>query len=296
MRVTDSGRYDMFTANLNALKERIDNVQEMISSGKKVLHPSDDAVVISQSITIGADKDTNTQMKRNLDKLKMLGSTYETSITTMQDLLTRAKEIAVTMASDNMDASNRASASEEVKGIIEQLVTIGNTKVGNTYIFGGLKSDTAPFSLNSADYSVTWNGSSDVAEIFVDKGEKEKMGISGSTVFFSGGTSVFDVLKNFKVALDTNDTTGIKGAMDGLDQMLNLTETNTAYIGTYTGKIDSLIQSNSAKDLNLTTILSDMTDADVASLITEFNTLTNAYQSTVYALSKIQNLNILSYL
>ena len=44
-------------------------------------------------------------------------------------------------------------AAEELKEIIEHLVTLGNTKLTGTYIFGGKRANEAPFRLNK-DYSI----------------------------------------------------------------------------------------------------------------------------------------------
>jgi flagellar hook-associated protein 3 FlgL len=297
MRVGDRLKYDLFKSNLSSMKERLDKTQEMIASGKKVLSPSDDPVIAAKTLQLEAGQQLGEQFRRNLDRIKTMTGMYETSLTSVNDLLTRAKEIGLTQGSDTMDASDRKMASEEVKGIIEQLVALGNTKLGNTYVFGGTKSNTAPFVLNEADYSVTFQGSDEVPLVFVDRGETEKMGMSGKDVFYEdGGVDVFAVLQDLEVALETNDVDSIRGAMADIDDALALTETNIGYIGTYDGKIGTLIEGNEARTTKTTEIISDMSDVDIADLITEYNSLSNAYETMLYTMAKVQNLNILNFL
>jgi flagellar hook-associated protein 3 FlgL len=222
---------------------------------------------------------------------------YDSSITTIHGLLTRAKEIAVSQSSDTMNASTRRSSAEEIKGIIEHLITIGNTKIGNNYIFGGKKSDVTPFTLDSGDYSVTFQGSAEVSSVFIDKGEQEKMGISGYDIFYgSGSFSVFGTLKDLKEALETNNAGSIRSSLDSLNTALDMTENNVAYVGAYAGKIDTLLESQATKDLRYTEMLSELMDADMAQLVSDFNMLTNAYQTSLYSMSKLQEFNILNYL
>ncbi|MCX5807267.1 MAG: flagellar hook-associated protein FlgL [Proteobacteria bacterium] len=294
MRVTDKLRFDVFKNNLSSLKETLDKTQTRIASGKKILAPSDDPIAASAGVALEAEKNLNDRYKKNLEKLKTVGGFYDTSINSINDLLTRAKEISITQASDTMDASTRISANEEIKGIIEQLVTIGNTKVGNNYIFGGKKSNMKPFTID-ADYNVTFNGSSDVDSIYVDKGTKEDAGISGQSVFISD-TNVFTVLKNFSDALDGNDLTGIGEAIDNIDNSLEKTQTNLAHAGTYMARVENYIGYKETRDVDITESLSQMTDIDMTQAVTDFNTLSTAYEAMLYSMAKVQSLTILNYL
>ncbi|HNQ63734.1 MAG TPA: flagellar hook-associated protein FlgL [Syntrophorhabdaceae bacterium] len=294
MRVTDRIKFDAFKNNLALIKSNLDKTQNKIASGKKILVPSDDPVSSSVAVGFNAEKGLNAQYRRNIERLKTTGVFYETSINSVNNMLTRAKEIAIVQASDTVNAETRKSAGEEVKGIIERLVAIGNTKVGNHYIFGGKKSNNTPFSIDS-DYNVTFNGSNEVSSIFVDKGTKEDAGISGDKVFISD-TNIFNVLKNFKDALETNNKTGIRNALDGLDKSLEKTQTNLVHVGTYTARIENFIEYNESKNNNIIETLSQIMDVDVAQAVVDFNSLSNAYEAMIYTMTKIQNLSVLNYL
>jgi len=294
MRVTDKLRFDIFKNNLAALKEQLDKTQNIIASGKKIMAPSDDPVMASRSGELEAQKNQNDQFSRNLGQLKTLSSFYDTSLTKIEELLSRVKELTGSQSSDNMDASTRLTASEEVKGIIEQLVSIGNSKIGSTYIFGGQRANSVPFSLD-ADYNVTYSGTSDVSSVYVDNTTRENAGISGERVF-NADTDIFSSLKTFKEALETNDRSGIQSAMDDIDEALSATEDNLAYVGTYMRRIEDLLADNEVKSNNLTQTVSDMVETDITQAIADFNTLTTTYQGLLYSMARVQELSILNYL
>lgn len=294
MRVTDRLKYAILNKNLARIKQNIDVAQNKIASGKRIIAPSDDPVAASSGIGLEAEKNMNSQYTRNLEKLKTLGGFYDTSVTGIHELLTKAKEIAITQASSTMDATTRRSSAEEIKGIIEQLVTIGNTKVGSSYIFGGEKAGEIPFTLDG-DYNVTFNGTEDVSSIYIDKGTKEAAGISGYRVFISD-SNIFDGLKKLKDALEANDASGIGETLDDLEAALSKTQANISHVGTYVSKIENYIEYKDVRNLDIDESLSQMMDVDIAQVVTEFNALSNAYEAMLYSMAKIQNLSVLNYL
>lgn len=294
MRVTDRLKYAILNKNLARIKQNIDVAQNKIASGKRIIAPSDDPVAASSGIGLEAEKNMNSQYTRNLEKLKTLGGFYDTSVTGIHELLTKAKEIAITQASSTMDATTRRSSAEEIKGIIEQLVTIGNTKVGSSYIFGGEKAGEAPFTLDG-DYNVTFNGTEDVSSIYIDKGTKEAAGISGYRVFISD-SNIFDGLKKLKDALEANDASGIGETLDDLEAALSKTQANISHVGTYVSKIENYIEYKDVRNLDIDESLSQMMDVDIVQALTEFNALSNAYEAMLYSMAKIQNLSVLNYL
>ena len=109
---------------------------------------------------------------------------YDTCLSTVSSQLNGIKSLTINYGS--MDSRTADAASEQIKNVIEQLVTVANTKIGSTYIFGGEQADSAPFHLNS-DYSVTYNVSQqaeDASDVYVDKGQLASFGISGRQAFY----------------------------------------------------------------------------------------------------------------
>ncbi len=297
MRITDKLKYDTFKRNIADIQERMNKTTEMIAAQKRILKPSDDPVSATRVVQLQAQKNTDAQYARNLNRLKAMGSMYETSINTVSSVLTSAKQLAVTMSSDNMNASVRKAAAEDVKGMIEQLITVGNTKVGSAYIFGGNKSDAAPYTLNEADYSVTFQGTADVPQMIVSSGQKMNSSISGQKIFDTGGNAdIFAALKDLKEALENNDTSGIRESIDAIGGGVDLTANNLTYLGTYTARLDTLSATLESKTSDLDSAISELLDADTVSLYSEYTSLSTAYEAALAAMAKMQQLSVLNYL
>lgn len=232
MRVTHRSLFDSMTANLQTAQSGITKIQGMISSGKKVELPSDDPVIYTQVNLINAEKQVNAQLNRNLERLKTYSSMYESVFNDVNEFLTQAKQHALTYADDTMDPASRETGAKAIEGIIEQLVTLGNTKLGNTHLFGGTKANQAPFELNP-DYSVSYNvplRAREPLKAYVDRGELDSSGVSGQDIFYdrskvlytnpsnSYGGDTFTSASYYAYVIDSsNDTLYLNGAPVTLD-------------------------------------------------------------------------------
>ena len=239
MRIADRFKYDLFMYQFSTVKSNLDRVQEQIAKQKKVLRPSDDPVAYSISVDLRAESVLYEQLERNILRVTTFGRVYDTTFTTMKDLLTEAKGVAINHATGSMDEALRENATNQVESIIEQLVSLGNTVVGDTYVFGGKRSNVAPFRLNP-DYSVDFNvpeGSEGGNEIFVDRGSTAQYNISGKEAFYNRSKTIYENPANEYTGEASLNTTDLAFVVDDTNNTIyrNGTEEITLTQGTYTG-------------------------------------------------------------
>jgi len=247
VRITDRFKYDLFLYQFNSVKSSLDRVQEQIASQKKVNRPSDDPIAFSTYVSLNSESLLYEQLNRNIQRVTTFGKVYDTCFSTMGDLLAQAKEVAINHASGSMDDALRETAITQIEGIIEQLVTLGNTVVGDTYVFGGKQSTSAPFRLNP-DYSVDFlvaEGSESGNKIYVDRGSTAQYNISGKDAFYNRSKTVYALPVNpysgeatkytGEVSLNTTD---LKFVVDGSNNTISRNGNPTAITltqGVYTG-------------------------------------------------------------
>ena len=238
MRIADRFKYDLFMHQFSTVKGNLDRVQEQIAKQKRVLRPSDDPVAYSISVDLRAESVLYEQLERNILRVTTFGRVYDTTFSTMKDLLTEAKGIAINHATGSMDSALRENATNQVESIIEQLVSLGNTVVGDTYVFGGKRSNVAPFRLNP-DYSVDFNvpeGSEGGNEIFVDRGDTAQYNISGREAFYDRSKTVYANPMNGYTGEVSLNTTDLAFVVDATNNTIYRNGTAiTLTQGTYTG-------------------------------------------------------------
>jgi flagellin-like hook-associated protein FlgL len=196
MRISDSFRYMLFQENVSRVGQQLDDINRRISSQKNVNAPSDDPIKFATSVHYDAERSIGSQFSSNLLRLTILVGLYDTAFGSVGDQLANVTQMINTY--DTMDAGVREGAGEEINGIIEQLVTVGNTKLGNTYIFGGKQAASPPFQLNS-DYSVTFNidqYGEGATQIYLDESQTGKFGISGREAFYGSSKAAFGSVSN----------------------------------------------------------------------------------------------------
>ncbi|OPX99449.1 MAG: Flagellar hook-associated protein 3 [Syntrophorhabdus sp. PtaB.Bin047] len=196
MRISETMRYRLFQTCINKLGQQLTDIEKRISTQRSINSPSDNPLIFARSVEYDAELSMGTQYSDNLQRLKTLVGMYDSSLTSVDSQLATLGEMAAGF--DTADSSIRQAYVAELESIIEHLVTVGNSKLGNTYIYGGQQAESAPFRLNS-DYSVTYTVSSDgedATNIYVDNSQLGQYGVSGRDAFYSTTKIAFGDVSN----------------------------------------------------------------------------------------------------
>ncbi len=236
MRISDNMKYTVLQQGVNKVQQQLNKLQTELSTEKTVNTPSDDPIKFATSVAYDAELSASSQFSTNLQQLSTLSSMYGTCFDSMSsqltDLISQANNFGT------MDQGLQESASEVVKGIIEQLVTVANTKLGDTYIFGGQQAGSAPFQLNN-DYSVTNTTNvtaEDAMNIDIGKSETSQYGISGRAAFYGSSKIAYGSVGNTYTGDIYSNTSSFAYVIDATNNTINVGGTNmTLTSGVYTG-------------------------------------------------------------
>jgi len=146
MRVTNAVVFNTARLNIQRQQTRLLQAQEEAATGKRVRRPSDD---VPDARRILSARDTLAalgQFKRNRSTLDTLLKATDTSLQDVNNLLVRAKELAVQGANDTLTRADREFIAQEVAQLLEQAVQTGNTNVAGRHIFAGRQTSQPPFS------------------------------------------------------------------------------------------------------------------------------------------------------
>jgi flagellar hook-associated protein 3 FlgL len=413
MRVTNKLMADTVTGNLFKNIERFFKTQNIISSGKRINKPSDDPIGMGRVLDYRKTLCAIDQYNRNIAHGESWLNVTDSTLNTAGDLLIRAKELALSQANATAGAATRESVAEEVKNIYDNLLQLANTKLGDSYIFAGHKTDTPPFSRDD-DYNATYNGDTEVTEITCDvaaaaldgtyftlsspstdyyvwydfdgsstdplvagrtgievdiltgdtadvvaaktalaieavtglgaASDAEKVTVTnadagavvdavdfdtGFTLFetttqgtdghkgdiniivgenveidinangeelFLSEVNIFDVLKNLKVGLETNNSAAIFDQIGLLDDAYNQVLEVRAREGTKLNQLEATVNHWADFKLNITQILSDTEDADIIKAASDLASQETAYQVSLAASSRIIQPSLINFL
>jgi flagellar hook-associated protein 3 FlgL len=161
----------------------------------------------------------------------------------------------------------------------QELMAIANTRYGDKYLFGGTRTDSAPFDPTTGAFS----GNDQVVRVPVMDGVTPASNISGATAFTSaaGGRDIFADLDALATALSSNDENGIRAALtplqDGHAQLVRSQVDAGFGAERFRNALDVLMSTKSA----IAEQLSKEIEGDPATQLTELNLARTAYEQSI---------------
>jgi flagellar hook-associated protein 3 FlgL len=301
MRVSTQSLANQVQDNVQQAMRRLAAVQEQISSGKRINRLSDDPFGAARAVDLKSFQASLDQYKKNIDSALPFLNQTDSVLGDVDDILNRAREVAVAMANGAVSAQDRANAAAEVHQLLTQLVAVGNTKLENRYMFAGFVNGAAPFALAAG--VVTYTG--DAGEIFIqaDRSTNVAINLPGDKLFQGvgvvGGTDLFDTLADLETALNANDVAGVNGItaqIGRLDRGLNQALGFRAEIGARLGTLNTASAGLEIMNLRATETRSKIEDIDAIKVFADFALLQQAFQAALQASARAIQPSILDFL
>ncbi|HTP66844.1 MAG TPA: flagellar hook-associated protein FlgL [Geobacteraceae bacterium] len=294
MRVTENMTMNMVLASLQKQQDLVNNLQQQISTGQKINEPSDDPVSAQQSLDLKGLIATTDQYTRNIQTGTSWLSQMDSSMSEMNNVLVRAKELATQMSNGTYDAGQRQSAALEVTQLRDQMIALGNTQIAGKYVFGGYVSDQPPFDATTGSY----NGTEDDVNIQISQGSSMTINYSGGKLLrgSGGGTDVIGTLNDLVTALNNDDQSGVAATITGLDDSLQQIQAAQGDVGARENRLQTAGNVLSNTKDNLTKALSGKEDADYLQVMSDLSKQQTAYQATLAATAKFSQLSLLDYM
>lgn len=212
MRISTGQLYER---SINAVLENqgnLSDVQTQLSSGKKLLRPSDDPVGAAQVIRLTEEVDLIAQYKKNSNVLTNSLEQEETVLSSINTAVNRARVLMVQSGNGVLNSNDRKAIAIEMEQIRDQVFDLMNTRnAGGDYIFAGYQSESPAFELNQSatGNKYTFAGDSGASEIKIS-----------NTVTIQANNSGKDVFENVLARLNSTITSssGVTSASSSVTQ------------------------------------------------------------------------------
>lgn len=193
MRVTNNMMVNNLLRNLYKNYTKMDKSQQMLSSQKKFLRPSDDPIGVTRSLRLTTEILNMYQYKRNTEDSDSWLRSSEQAVNNMIAVMQRIRELTVQGSSDTYSPEDRKKIADEIAELKDQLISIGNTTYAGSYLFSGFKTDKA---LLKEDGTYDLDGGilsgGEIIEVNVGISDRIGMNILGQRIFGSMATTTYD--------------------------------------------------------------------------------------------------------
>lgn len=195
MRVSTS---QMSLIAMNSILEqqsKVARTQEQLSTGRRILSPSDDPSGTAALIGYQQSLDTVSQYQENIAAARQRLNREESALKSVGNILDRIRELALQANNSSLSNEDRRMIAVEVRQNLGEITTVANTMDANgEYIFAGYQGFTQPFSRSSSGNYV-YGGDSGQRFLQIGATQQVAVGDAGEDVFMKirTGNGTFSV-------------------------------------------------------------------------------------------------------
>ncbi|HUU91022.1 MAG TPA: flagellar hook-associated protein FlgL [Phycisphaerae bacterium] len=177
-------------AMLRQHAEQLAQLQETVASGARLRRASDAPVDAFRLLGLRTESRSLQTYGDNLTRVSDSLNVTSSVLSKMSETLTRVRELVTQGVSGTYSAANRKTIADEINSLLEQLVSLANTKHGGQRLFGGSHTGSAPYTTeyeNGRIVRVTYEGSRQAVMVPVAPGVEYSGVLVGDDIF--GGDS-----------------------------------------------------------------------------------------------------------
>lgn len=290
MRLATSQMFDRPTSMMATLSQQADKLQTQISTGKRVTAPSDDATAWQRLDTMKRADASDAAYSANIELAQGVLAQSDSALESVETQLQRAQELAIQAANGTLSAENRSSIQAELDVIIDELVSLANSRdVRGQPLFGGAGSEE-PYVKNS-DGSVSYVATGEASAVPIGEGNSVATSVSGDRAF----GDMFATLTALRDAVAAGDAPSDE-SLDGLQTATEQVSAARASVGARGIRLDFESERITDVGLDRADERSALESIDTSAAITELQKTLTILEAAQAAFTKLSGLSLFDYL
>lgn len=195
IRVTTQQQYATSIDNMQRSNVKLDHLQQQISTGKRMLQPSDDPVAAAQVLKLERELAQYDKYDINIKVTDKRLTLQESVLESMRNSLNRVKELVIQGSTGTLTDADRQSVAVNLRTEAEFMADLMNTQDSQgEFIFAGSKGNTKPYELQ-VDGSYDYQGDDGQREIQISNNLLVPSNDSGQYLFESVTDDLQTVVK-----------------------------------------------------------------------------------------------------
>lgn len=183
MRVATTTLFNISRTGLQRLSSDQARLQEQMTTGRRILSPSDDPVASARVLSVSQTSSINQQYTTNSESADSALSITEANLAQIVDAIQNIQTLAVNAGNATQTAEEKKMLNTELQGRYQELLGLANSTDGNgVYLFSGFQGGIKPFT-ESAYGQVSYNGDEGVRKIQISSGRQIPISENGNEVF-----------------------------------------------------------------------------------------------------------------
>jgi len=297
--------------NLYDNLKNLSKYQNQVSTNKRILRLSDDPIGAISSFQIESDIENSEQMSKNISDAQAWLNQTETSLSDINSILIRAKELAIDAGNGTYSTEQRTAIKEELCELEDQFIELANTKFAGKYIFGGYNTTSKPFGVN-ADGTLSYNSITDIATAVASDVDAEKkqirqysvsaasgfdVSINGIQLAGTGSDNIYNLFYGLINCVENDDVTSeIASYSEKFSDAQSKILTLIADVGGRQTGLEIMADRYESENINLNELYTKVAGIDQAEVITQYKMAESTYTSALEMGAKIIQNSLVDFL
>jgi flagellar hook-associated protein 3 FlgL len=275
MRITPGMNQRHVLSDLRRVQERLSQAQSQVSSGKRIEKPSDDPLGAERATRLRSELETTSAYRTSVDESRSWLDATDGALTSLDDIVQRARELTVQAANGATTAAGRQSIKQEIDQLTEEAKATLNRAYDGRYLFSGTATDQPPYTAATGD---VYQGDANPVVRQIGPNVSVQVNVTGDDVL----SGLLPALRTLSNHLASNDVASLQTSdLQALDAGMNTLADKHAQVGAITNRVDAA--GRRLDDLHdvTTAFLSKTEDADLPQALTDLTAQQNALQSAL---------------
>lgn len=295
MRIGTQTYFDNVGREMSRFQEQLGDLTVRMSSGKRLLKPSDDPAAALAVVRARTDLAAGESRKLALATGTRLCRATDAALSTVAGCLTDAIDAARAVADSTASDQGRAAVAAQIRSSSATIFTAANTQSGGRYLFGGYQDHAPPFEDTAG--TISYVGDSGSIAVPVGASALCPVAYPGDRVFnFDTGSGravsgvnsdVFALMESLAAALETGNTDEAALYIDDLQALRTNVTQLRGQIGAAELRVDASYEAALDAEQECYEIIEDRESLDIATAITDYSTLETNYQALLSVVSRI---------
>ena len=296
MRV-DPNQSRALLAEMQQSEQTLSTATSQLASGKRVVLPSDDPEAFGANVRSVAASAAVDRYTKNAETVVIQAQQADAALSSVVSSLTQAVSLGTEGANGTVSSSDRSALAAQVQGLLANVLTQANLRVGGQSIFGGTATGTDAFTADSTSSSgFLYNGDSGVNQVSIGDGLQVALDVPGDQVFLGGAGGVLGSLTQLVAALKSGTTDEISTATSAVNAAIaQVGQQRVVYANAVT-QAQSQESYLSQETISLSSQQSSLTGIDLSTAATNLVQAQTAHSAVLAAAAKVLPTSLLDYL
>ena len=315
MRVSDSNRNTVYTADVQQRLANLVRIQRELGTGQRIFQPSEDTENAGQMFRAERSLAENAQYQRNIGDGQNWLNAADASLQAVVDLISEVDALALAADNSSQNPDDRNNTAIQLDQKLEVLATLLNTQHNDRYIFGGFQTVAAPFTYARNDAGRI-TGATAVQETLpgqiyrrISEGEDVQINVTGADLFQPLGAAqttddlvyviaqLRNTVGNYNQPPEGEEATlsneALRNSLSAIRERIVAKQT---YVGSIGQRLEDTLARLKSEAVNLTDEQEQAGGVDLTELVSRLATEQGAYDALLSISSSILNKSVVDYI